>query len=280
MKKQGGSGNWLQGLFFSCLLLIAMYFSQSGGHFIDSIAAPLFSDESVPISLQTQEALQQTYRFLGKGRQSFAFLSADGKWVLKFFNQKYHQTPFYATWCKKVKKTRELRRQFYLESYKIAADLLPHETGIQYLHIAPAREALPRVALFDQKGHKHQVDLNHIPFVLQKKVEPFYSTLEAIYKEEGQQALDAAIHQYLSLIALRISKGIKDRDHDVEHNFGFYEGTVIHLDPGRFSMENGVLDEAQLKQEWWRATHRFRNWLQQKHPESLSFFDQRSTLPH
>src|SRR5579872_1148087 len=80
-----------------------------------------------PVSIE--QALSQPFHYLGKGRQSFVFASEDGKWVLKFFNQKYFQDPWYVKfeWPFFSKQRehelskRARRREFYLNSYRIAA---------------------------------------------------------------------------------------------------------------------------------------------------------------
>jgi hypothetical protein len=79
--------------------------------------------------MEAEKALSQSYRYLGKGRQTFVFASADGKWVVKFFNQKYFEIPFWADWVSKERAKRGLRKKFYLESYRIAATELPEETA-------------------------------------------------------------------------------------------------------------------------------------------------------
>jgi hypothetical protein len=203
---------------------------------------------------------------LGKGRQSFAFVSEDGKWVIKFFNQSYFRLPFYLAWMPSERAKRERRCRFYRESYPLAAAELKEETGIVYLHLGPSNVALPRLILRDQKGRRHDLDLNAYPFVLQRKMEPFYQTLE-------QLPLEAGIEQFVSLVAKRIGKRICDADHEVEANFGVYQGKVIQLDPGRLYFEEHLLEPARFQQEWWSATHRFRKWLEVKHPESIPCFE-------
>jgi len=255
-----------RGILLALLLLAAVYSFRTDFFSPTSISGPLFAEASSPLAPEAEAALAQSYHYLGKGRQSFAFASEDGKWVIKFFNQKYFRLPFYAAWIDKERIKREKRKRFYLQSYGIAAAELKEETGILYLHLGPSSKPLPTLSLTDRKGKKHRVDLNEFPFVLQRKAEPFYPALESMPIEE-------AIEQFLSILAKRIEKRIGDADHDVEHNFGVCQGRVIHLDPGRLYFEEGLLEQELLKQEWWSATHRFRNWLQEERPESVTFFD-------
>lgn len=253
-------------ILFALLLLAALYSFRTDFFSPASLSAPLLAEAASTPDAETEGALAQPYRYLGKGRQSFVFASEDGKWVIKFFNHKYYRLPFYAAWIEKERMKREKRKRFYLESYRIAAEQFKEETGIQYLHLGPSVKPLPTLSLTDRKGKTHCIDLNTFPFVLQKKAQSFYPALESMQIEKG-------IQQFLLLLAKRIEKKIGDADHDVEHNFGILEGRVIHLDPGRLYFEEHLLEPQQLKHEWWSATHRFRIWLQKKHPESVTFFD-------
>ena len=216
--------------------------------------------KSSDIDMEGRSALAQPFSYLGKGRQAFAFASEDGKWVIKFFNQTYIQTPFYAALFPKERAKRELRERFAKESYPIAASELAEETGIVYLHLGRCQTPLPSIEI----NHK-KIDLNRYSFVLQKKVEPFYSS---------NMSSKEKIEQFLSLVAKRIEKKIADADHDVEHNFGVKEGKVIHLDPGRLYFEPNLFEQKRLTQEWWSATHRFRKWIEKEHPDELALFDQ------
>ena len=234
--------------------------------FSPEIAAyPLLAkEESSPGDL-----LSQPFRFFGKGRQSFAFLGEDGKTVLKFFNRRYIEMPWHAfllPWKEREKAKRDLRREFFLHAYPLAAKHLKEETGLLYVHFGRSC-GLPPVWLTDRASRVFTVDLNEMPFILQKRGEPLYPTLEAM----DRAAKERAILAFLEMIARRISLGIADGDHDVEHNFGVLEGKPIHLDPGRFSLPQ----EISVEKEWWSATHRFRDWLGEKSPELIPFFDEK-----
>ena len=266
---------WVKVSLWLFLAAALIYFLCIDSFSVRAVSGPLFADKAQPIGKEELQALSQPYRYLGKGRQAFVFASLDGRWVLKFFNQKYHQMPFYAAWIEKERLKRERRKQFYLQSYQIAINALKEETGLFYLHFGPSSEFLPTVCLTDPIGRERLVDLNQIPFVLQKKAEPFYPMLDGDLLESG-------IRQFVSLIGKRIAKNIADSDHDVEHNFGIYEGKVVHIDPGRLHVDEHLQEPERLRHEWWSATHRFRKWLEQKHPGSIAFFDecvQKQMLP-
>ena len=230
---------------------------------------PLFGEPSGSISEEARQALEQPFRFLGKGRQSAAFVSADGKWVLKFFKQSYFKIPFWASFVPNTRAKREKREAYYRSSYRIASQFLGKETGIAYLHQGPSPELLPKIIAADRSGRNHTVDLNELPFVLQRKAEPLFPALEALSPGPFGEALD----QFVSLVASRLELGIGDGDHEVEGNFGLLDGRVVQIDPGRLYLAAGPWEKEEIEYEWWSATHALRKWLEKRHPEYLSRFD-------
>ena len=237
------------------------------------IEGPLFTEAAPLPSSDVEAILSQPFHYLSKGRQSFVFESADGKYVLKFFNQKYLQNPWYTFLVeKKEKAKRALRRHYYENSYKIAFQELGDE--ILYLHLGPSGP-LPKVNITDKANREFTLDLAQLPFVLQKRGIPFYSALDDIYAKEGIEGLKREIDSFLFAISLRISKGIADGDHDVEHNWGYVDGHIFHLDPGRLYYDEHLIENSRLKQEWYRATHNFAKWLRIYYPEAANYLAKR-----
>lgn len=226
------------------------------------------------ISSEVFEALQQPYRFLDRGRQAFAFVSADEKFVLKFFDQNYLRVPWYARFMfdqnEEIKK-RNLRKKFFLESYRIAERFLLPETALLCVHLEKEGR-FPQVTVTDRANRSFVVDLSQTPFVLQRKVQAFYPFLEQMYQRQGKEGLFRVLEDFLRLVEKRIAAGLSDLDHDIEMNFGVLDGRIIQLDPGRL-MEKDLSDPKDIRQEWWRATHRLLRWLQKKYPEEAKSFE-------
>ncbi|HSX38889.1 MAG TPA: hypothetical protein VLE95_08750 [Chlamydiales bacterium] len=252
-------------LFLSSLFL---YF-QVSFFTIGMISAPLFAPSAETPSAEAFEALSQSYFYLGKGKQAFAFTSRDGKWVLKFFNQKYFQPGIRSLFSEKERIKRAKRKQFYLESYPIAQKMLSDETGIVYLHFGVSSTPLPKASVTDWWGRRHVIDLNKAPFVLQKRANPLYPS----FNELSQKELECAIGEFLSIVASRIDKKIADGDHHVEHNYGMLGKHIIQIDPGRLYFHEHLWEREHLDHEWWSATHQLRKWLKKNHPECLISFD-------
>jgi len=263
-------------ILFVALSLTWVACVRTDGFSVALIEAPLLKGSSLPLSLAGEKALSQPFHYLSKGRQCFVFESEDGKYVLKFFNQKYLKMPWYAFLPlvhEKEKAKRAKRRHFYLHSYELAFREFGEE--ILYLHLGPAQEKLPILQATDKAKRSFLMDLNQFPFVLQRKGIPLYTALSAVYEKEGMEGLCREIDFFVDAVASRIEKHIADSDRDVEHNWGVIDGHLFHLDPGRLHMDERLVCPIQQKTEWWSATHRFRDWLEELSPEAAVYLDQR-----
>ncbi len=255
------------------LFLVGVVYMRTDGFSPALVQGTLLSQKSALFPSEMRGVLSQTFHYLDKGRQCFVFESADGKHVLKLFNQNYLKCPWYAFLLPKEKMKRAQRRFFYEQSYKIAF----HEFGeeILYLHLGPSDSSLPCVTLIDKGSRTHHLDLNITSFVLQKKGIPFYEALQVIHEQEGLPGLKREIDGFLNAIALRISKQIADDDQDVEHNWGYVDGHLFHLDPGRLYYDSHLQEADRLRKEWHSATYKFHRWLKREYPEAAHFLEAR-----
>lgn len=254
------------------LYLIALV--RTDGFSPSIIQAPLSENRASLCEGGIRKVFLQPFRYLSKGRQCFVFESEDGKYVLKFFNQKYLTMPWYSfLWEEKERAKRSLRRHFYENSYQIAFQELGEE--ILYLHLSSSND-LPEVTLVDRAKRDFQIDLNQVPFVLQKKGAPIYSALDTIYQEEGIGGIYKEIDHFVAAISHRIEKNIADGDSDVEHNWGYVDGKLFHLDPGRLYYEKELQNPERLQREWDNATRGFHKWLRKKYPEAALYLQQKT----
>lgn len=258
-------------ILFIAVSLSWIAYTRTDGFSFSLITGPLLSQSAPPIHSDTKRALSQTFHYLGKGRQSFVFESADGKYVLKFFNQKYFQMPWYSFFSEKKERVkRALRRHFYENSYEIAFREFGDE--ILYLHLGSSQE-LPIISIRDRPGREYIADLNQLPFVLQRKGIPFYQGLNAVYQQKGIKGLCEEIDAFLAAISHRIEKKIADRDSDVEHNWGYVDGHLFHLDPGRLYRDDQLVEPARVEMEWRTATRNFHKWLQNHYPDAAKYLE-------
>lgn len=259
-------------MFFFLLAIVLSFtaYVRSDGFTLQKIHGPLTSSTISSPSSEVQKILSQPFHYLGKGRQCFVFESQDERYVVKFFNQNYFRMPWYG-WLnhKKEKAKREMRRKFFETSYEIAEKEFGEE--ILYLHMGPSQGLKP-IHLCDPRGRKIKMNLNTIPFLIQKKGKAFYEALESIFKREGIEGLFREIKTFKAQIANRISKQIADGDSDVEHNWGYADGHIFHLDPGRLYYDPDLTHSDRQKEEWDRATQSFIKWLNSHHPEAVNLF--------
>ncbi len=261
-------------VFFTLLVAIALSWTaiiRTDGFSPSIIVGPLLVKSESSADSRVYEIFSQPFHYLGKGRQCFVFESQDGQTVLKFFNQNYLKMPWYSFLVQKREQAkRSLRRHFYENSYEIAYRELGEE--ILFLHLGSAND-LPKITITDRASRSYQIDLNKVPFVLQKKGEPIYEGLKAVYEKEGLSGLYREIETFLGLVSKRIAKNIADADSDVEHNWGYVDGRLFHLDPGRLFYDAKLQEPGRLSQEWHNATYGLHKWLKAHYPEADAYLE-------
>ncbi|MBI2812056.1 MAG: hypothetical protein HYX67_14665 [Candidatus Melainabacteria bacterium] len=233
--------------------------------------------ETAPPSPDVVEGLAQPFYYLAKGAQSYVFASADGKTVIKFFRL-YHLLP--PAWMtslslplplqglkvtKMLEKRQELAKDF--SSYKIAFDQMQDETGLLMLHLNKTSHLNKKLTLYDKIGIAHQVDLDQMEFLVQKRATLVFPSIERLVKTEGVASAKEAISGLVQLLTYRCEKGIFDKDPDLNTNFGFLDKTAVQIDIGRFRFEEERKDPKVYHDEILRITDNFRQWLDVRYPE-------------
>lgn len=252
----------------AALILSWTAYVRTDGFSPNIIEGPL-KGASSHLSSSVNAILAQPFQYLGKGRQCFVFESKDGQYVLKFFNQRYLRMPWYGWLIGKQEKAKREKRQFFFEhSYDIAFREFGEE--ILFLHMGQSEE-MPTVTIRDKARRKRVLDLNRIPFVLQRKGKPFYQGLQAAFESEGMDGLKREIDAFIAQIDSRISKHIADADVDVENNWGYVGSHLFHLDPGRLYIDPTLENSDRRRKEWDTATYRLRKWLKIHYPEAAIY---------
>jgi hypothetical protein len=199
---------------------------------------PTWNDPS-----QHPPSLNEPFTFLGHGNESFAFLSADKKTVLKVFKLQFLRPAYFkemvraplAEWPETLVRARKARLDRTFSSIKIAYDLLREETALEYVHLTPTTHFTKPLILIDKLGISHTLDPNSLKFVLQKKADLVFPTLDVLVSQKKYDAVQAHVDSLLNLIEKRAALGIVDRDATLGTNFGFIDGKAVEIDIGSFS---------------------------------------------
>src|SRR6185295_681797 len=172
-------------------------------------------DEVLPI-------LTQPFFFLGKGKQSFSFESADGQYVLKFLKKKELKAKdtvtilpdFFLTekWKAKKAKLKQKREKRLIDSFVIAAGKAPQECGFVFYHFGKTTDILPCVTLLDKRGKVAYVELDNVMFAVQKKALFLKPILMGLMAEGKFEQAKERLHEMMQLLVTIAKKGIVDDD--------------------------------------------------------------------
>jgi hypothetical protein len=192
------------------------------------------------------ERLGQPYFFLGAGSECFAFRSADGKNVIKFFKLDVMR-PVYLlrglflenyssslSPLQRILSMRTFRIQRTFDSLSLSYEHLKEETGLLYLHLNPRGEVNKTITLYDPCGIAHMVDLRTTRFFLQESATPLRTHLLDLKKKGQWNEACHCIDSVCALIMQRAQKGFSDRDPRIK-NFGFTAGRALEIDAGSFT---------------------------------------------
>jgi hypothetical protein len=250
-------------------------------HKILSTSRTNFSDALPPLSeehrVELRTTFSQPFYFLGHGGQCYAFVSADGRAVLKFFKQ--HHIRFWKFldrlplpsalegYRQKILSKKLHQSPAFFESCKIAYLQFRERTGLIYLHLQRTDYFNKKLTLIDNLGIAHQLDLDSIDFALQKKAEPTRVKLRNLIKENDLDAAKQCIKSLLVLITERSQKGICDRDPNLRRNIGFVGNQAIEIDLGSYTKDESLnLDAENIRQELIKNTWKLKQWLDRKSP--------------
>jgi len=277
----------LVGLLLACAVVYGagrLYFYVTAGFTLGNISSTLPYDPRWDIGTlppekkeSVQTALSQVYTYLGKGCQSYVFLSADGKYVLKFFKYQRFRPQEWLSYfsfipaveayrLEKIEKKKEKLTNLFT-SLKVAYDELQPETGILYIHLNKTHDLGIHLAIVDKMGLTHHLDLDQYEFMLQKRADMLTSTLDKWMSSDQSEKAKLLIDELLDVISSEYQRGLGDSDHALMQNTGVLEGHPVHIDVGQFGRNEKFKETKVAKQELFNKTYKFRFWLKKHHPE-------------
>lgn len=210
--------------------------------------------------LEVERALSQNYRYLSKGSQCYAFVSEDGRYILKLLKHYHYRIPswqFFLNWEGRQRMKR-LKRQRSFDSYVYCATDLKEVTGTVCVQLNRQYTISKVISVTLKSGAALQVDLTDLDFILQRRAFLVENFLKTAKKEE----VDLFFSDFDYLIHSFIDMGFMDRDRRFDGNIGYVDGHLIWSDLGEFYRCEGDLSAA--SQELYR---RFFHWLSVEYPE-------------
>lgn len=237
---------------------------------------------------EADTAIAQKFYYLGRGRQAFAFVSEDGKYVLKFPRADIYKIPF---WLRALpfekKRERQISRKAIREaeilySFQLAIDELQESTAIVALNCSKNRTSTSeegrRVTVVDKIGRSFELSLDHTYFILQKKKQLFRDAIVEAASKEGTAGVERVMDALFAVIVERTAKGILNRDGSFLRNYGFDEERAYQTDVGSFFK----VPEQPMKSVYFHSMELsvkpIRRWMKQTHPEWLAMLDERRAL--
>jgi hypothetical protein len=193
-----------------------------------------------PCPEDVSKILNQSFHFLGAGKQFYAFESHDGTVVLKFLKGRRKSAP-------------NVR-----QSAALAYALLKDEASLVYQsHHHFSKPAL----LYDKLGIEHTIDLNQCEFFIQRKASPFHVT-------------PTTIDALLAMVFSQCQKGIANCDPMIERNFGIVDGKAVLVDFGSLQKKSHLKTPQGIWSELFLELLPLRELIQEKHPHLLHYFDE------
>jgi len=253
---------WLKVL-IGCLIFLAVerfcYF-QTGTF---SLSKMLYENSPPsPTELSSPIELTQPLRWIGAGKQFYAFETADGKYIVKFLKWSRRRplpwlenVPFLTSYLQARKK----RAPFILESCQLALKKLPHESCL----VIPQPQNT--FVLIDKLGIAHIIKASSTHFYVQHKATPFMDAYQSGSK--------AHLRSFIKTVAAQCKKNIRNLDPVVTRNFGIIGPEVMLLDVGSFKYSPEINSRAKEQFEIVLELLPLRSFLQKHYPEDVQLFD-------
>lgn len=230
-----------------------------------------------PLSDEIKTLLSQDFHYYKRGAQSFVFLSSDGNYVLKIFNNRLKwqcAIPFSSA----KKKESEAKFHATFNSYYLAATTLHQETGVLFAHLSPKTQLDLSITVIDKLGIKHVISPKTSGFLLQKKSELIYPHLKRDMQEGRIEKAHQTIDALITLVSACHAKGIVNEDPSIRKNFGLQGDQCMVIDVGRLLKDDTLSDATHDQEQKIHHFRRFRKYLKKKYPQLLDYFDQRIAL--
>lgn len=227
--------------------------------------------------------LDQPYSYIGKGAQSYVFGSADDKYVIKFFKFKHLKPSIFWEWMPSIgplktykdklaaRKQRKLLGVF--RAHKLAYDVDRAQSGLVFIQLNISQNPRRSVTVINKMGMKVDIDLEHIPFILQKKGVTLRSALTELLDKYDLDTVEKRVGQIFEMYANEYAMGIYDHDHGVMRNTGFIDDKPLHLDVGKLAKKSSMLQKKFAREDADIVTKSIKQWLNKNYPKEYQILE-------
>lgn len=229
-----------------------------------------------------EKILEQKFTYLGKGKQAFVFASEDGEHVLKVFKPhspftsirflgkprkvSFSKIPgmkflFRSLHSEEIEQQKEKDFQSCVNSFFF----FPKETELEYLHLAESNDLHRTITIFDKIGVVHKLNADTTCFLLQKKADLLYPTLDSHIQKKDFKKAKELLTSLVELSFSFVAGGI-DSPTTVEKNLGCMGGRVVLIDTGRVLQRKDFSNMGPKIEDMDHCVHHMRKWLKEKAP--------------
>jgi len=267
-----------------CVGLILL-FSKSwqlstDGFRLDKLKSSL-TDKNIAIdkSLKIDEILDQKFKYLSKGCQTYVFVSEDNDYVIKFVRFHRYKIPLWLT-VLDFFEAYKTKRQSYkdkllkdsLQSYNIANNFLKDETATIYVHLNRTSCFNNKLEIKDRFHRKYLIDLDRSGFIIQKKVKTFENVLDI--NKHNEIELKRLASSFIDTTFSIYKKGFINDDYNCVKNSGIIDNRVIHTDLGSFLKKDEMVNKDIFKNEMIRFMRNFKKWSDKNAPFLSNYIDE------
>lgn len=175
---------------------------------------------------------------------------------------------------KKIKEYNFQRLGINLMSYKNSYLNLQEETGIVLAQINQTGNLCRKISLLDKAGVEHTVSLGNVTFIVQKRADPIYPTLDKLVSHGKVDEAKHVVSNIVDLITTCCQKGYVDEDPVLSRNYGLLTDRAILIDVGDLVEKEKIMLRENYIPHIKIITESLRKRIESNYPELLEHFSQ------
>ncbi len=236
--------------------------------------------EGIPLTDKEKQTLlqllNQPFTYLDKGHQSYAFKSADGKYVLKFFHfermrssplwQYLETIPFMERYTDKNRDACDKRFRRATTGYAVAYKYDKDNCGLLFMRLGCIPHIPQTVLLIDQWGGSHPIDLDKTYFVIQHLATPANQAFSNFLSNNQLVEVKKLVNKIFALYLEEYKRGVYDFDHNLMHNVGFFDGHAMRMDIGKLQYLEKIKDPHNYLADLKLILQRIDEWMGRHYP--------------